>query len=748
MNLNLITKLFLILSLALLAKTSPIEEYPNEVNNAEGRLYNIFHFCNEYVKGRFFLNGEAYLCLVPYSGSIPKDVKELSEKHLIVLNENLYDFTPNINHTFKNCNINETDDNSINICYEEFADIIGVDVEAIKPKLELKETVDSMLQDIKDLCEKEEGIFFSNENGYICLVKPKFILHQSSINYFFIEKFIIYHDEYYTPHKIYTHIDYVEFYEYYEKIAELLNVNIDTLVPYKSFIDAMKEYFKFESKGCILYYEKENSFACFGLSLVPDDEDLNTLLSNHRVVKDGKFYYLTNSSFQCEKGDLSCYDRIAYVMDVDVESIIPKENMVTIIDIKRGCESESGLFYYVSNGANYICLRRYQEQEEADIPENSICFLNIINGENAIYCIKEQYTEVESCKKENEKFDYETCRKTVEDKTMKTFNKYPPVKVVTSITPSGLTTSKTIPSEYLSSTIESSFNTPEASLCSSRKENIAASYYIFIEGDGKSTDKQALLELVNDRMNEIYDIIYKNGEIYRDYCNNDINEELDTTYPEGTKFLFLDELKQGTTTSYDDLIPLKSSLIKVGNYLTHEEDGCSATASVSSGCHTIYAYLTSDMVEEVKKIPNIVKIEESNAYSYVTIKNNIAPSTTFYTKKALDISTTKAIPVITKSTKQIQETFSIEEIPMTTRAKEVPVITSAKEVPLITRAKEVPVITSAKEVPVITSAKEVPVITSAKEVPVTTKKCFPVIVTIKETETETITIKETVTVTI
>lgn len=637
---------------------------------------------------------------------------------------------------------------------------------------------------LKDLCENEEGIFFSNENSYICLVKPNLLYPQSSINILFIGNTIVYHDKYYTPSKKYTHIDYVELYEYYTKIAELLNVNIDTLVPYKSFIDAMKEYFKFMSTSCTLYYEKENSYACFGLSLVPDDEDLNSLISNHRVVKDGKFYYLTESSFICEKGDFSCYDRIAYVMDVDVDSILPKENMETTIDIERSCESESGgLFYYISTGVNYVCLRKYQEQEEADIPENSVCFLD---ENNVIYCVKEQYTEIEACKKENEKFDYETCRKTVEGTVMsKIFYEYPSngksIKTITSLAQSrysGYTTSKTIPYSYLSSINPSpslsskqlsspspsskqlpspssssstsssktvpiltptiiSYDIPEASLCRYRKDDIATSYYITIEGDSESTDKQALLELVNDRMNEIYDIIYKNREIYRDYCNNDIDEELDTAYPEGTKFLFVDELKQGTNTSYDDFIPLKSSLIKVGDYLTREEDGCSATAS--SGCHTIYAYLTENMVEGVKKLPNIVKMEKSNVYSYITIKNDRAPKTT---------PLPKTLPVETiGSSKQLPISSNVVPfIPLTVSTKNVLDITTTKTIPLTT--KQIQETFSTEEIPLTNNVKEIPVTASAKEVPVTTSKCLPVTVTTKVTETETIKVKETVTVTV
>jgi len=324
MNLNFITRLLLILSLALLAKAGPIEEYPNELEYAEGRVgYNV-EFCRKNEYGRFFLDGENFLCLVPYSGSIPKKVEELTEKHLVILNEKIYDLSPNMIHTFKKCDISKKDSDSINECYEEYAEIIGIDVEAIKPKLNLKEAVDSMLQVIKDLCKSEAGLFFFNDDDYICLIKPKKLEVIMDFIGNFIDDFIIYRDEYYTPHKIYTYINYIEFEEYYTKVAKLLNVSIDSLVPYKSFDAAMKKYFEFERERCILYYEKENSFACFGLSVVPYDEDLNMLLNNHRAVIDGEFYYLTKSSFKCERGDFSCYDRIAYVMDVDVDSILPK----------------------------------------------------------------------------------------------------------------------------------------------------------------------------------------------------------------------------------------------------------------------------------------------------------------------------------------------------------------------------------------------------------------------------------------
>jgi len=60
-----------------------------------------------------------------------------------------------------------------------------------------------------------------------------------------------------------------------------------------------------------------------------------------------------------------------------------------------GCNNESGNFYCPSTGKNYVCLHKYKE--EADIPENSVCFLD---SENIIRCINDKYTEIEACKKE------------------------------------------------------------------------------------------------------------------------------------------------------------------------------------------------------------------------------------------------------------------------------------------------------------------------------------------------------------
>ncbi|OUM58542.1 carbohydrate-binding module family 1 protein, partial [Piromyces sp. E2] len=495
-------------------------------------------------------------------------------------------------------------------------------------------------------------------------------------------------------------------------------------------------------ESCILYYERENSYACFGLSLVPRDEDLNTLLYNNRVVQNGKFYYLTHSSFKCENGDLSCYDRIAYVMNVDVDSIIPKEGMTTTIDIEKGCESESGAFHYTSS--NYVCLHKYQD--EKDVPENSVCYLD---EKRNIYCVNGKYTEKESCLRDNEKFDYNSCRISVENTVMsKNFYPYSGINSISSISYT--------PIPY-----------PE--------DGPAISYYIYIEGDGESTDKPSLLKIVNERMNDIYEIIYNHKDKYRYFSNDAIDRELDTTYPEGKKFLFVDELSQDST--FSDFIPMNSSLIKLGNYLSGEENGC----STSSGCHTIYAYLTKDMVVEVKKLSNIAKIDESNAYSYVSVKNDRAPKTTPYPKSINDpippskalpvITSTKIVPLTTKAVPLTTKTVPLtsKTVPLTTKA--VPLTTtstanisvtttSTKTVPLTTKTVP-PTTDSTKEItttdtrifPKTLHPKVVPIITTTTKVlPIT--NCVPVTVTEKEqitvTEKEKITVteKEIVTVTV
>jgi len=261
-------------------------------------------------------------------------------------------------------------------------------------------------------------------------------------------------------------------------------------------------------------------------------------------------------------------------------------------------------------------------------------------------------------------------------------------------------------------------NVPEP-YCPYQTNDLPASYYIFIEGDNESTDKHALLEIVNDRMNEIYHLILENSEKYIYFCNNDINSELGCTIYQ--HLLFVDELKQ-FTTSYDYFVTYKSSLIKVGDYLTSEKDGCSPSSSASGGCHTIYAYLTEDLVEEVKKLPNIVNMKKSNAYSYVSIKNDgSALSTPIYKNGC------KTLP-IPRKTEKVTASITME-IPMTS-----------------TLTEEIPVTSITEEIPMTTSIIETPITASVKEVPVSSSKCLPVIVTVKETET--FIIKETITVTV
>jgi len=820
MNFNIITKFLFILFLALLTKTVPIEEYPNEITR-NGNTYidgkpgkdtfvyrydlskNIpdVDYCKSVTYGkfvsknsRFFLNGNDYLCLAPYIGSIPKDIKELNGKHLIIIDEYFYDLSPNMRHTFKKCDIDKIDKDSIDKCYEEFAEIIGVDVETIKPKLDFKESIDLMLQFLKDSCEKEEGKFFFNNDDYLCLVKPDSVPHRDDL---LNDNIIIYHDAFYTPHDVLTHITTGDFYEYYSKIAKLLNVNIDSLTPSKSFELAVKEFFLIINKGnSCEYYEKGNNFVCISKIYSFYDlynKDIDSLLEENVIIKNETLYRIYDCSFGCailgisyiprfhylpgsysyEEGNLSCYNRIANVMDVDVNSIILKEDTVSIIKNKEGCDSDYDMFYYISidNGYDYVCLHEYQEQEEADIPENSVCFLdnNVI-----INCVNEQHTKIEACKKENEIFDYDSCRETIEHIVLnKSFYEYPsngqPINVTTSETQSIMTTSKTIsysyqpsteqlsspstlsististsisnqlPSQSLSSSTSSSKSIPsptiiefepEASLCNGVDP---APYYIFIEGNGESIDKQALLEILNDRMNEIYNLIFKNVIKYRSFCNVALDEELSTIYPEGTKFLFVDELKQSNTTAYDNFVPLKSYLLKIGNYLTSEEDGCSASASASGGCHTFYAYLSEDMVEEIKNLPNIVKMKESYVYStYFPLYFNRHFDYMSAPKYIVDppfYNHPKSLPKILPEIVSIEEAESI----------------STTEI-IIPTTEQIPEMMSINEIPVTTNTMEILVTTNTKEIPMTTSKCLPstVIVTIKET----VTIKDTKTITV
>ena len=102
-----------------------------------------------------------------------------------------------------------------------------------------------------------------------------------------------------------------------------------------------------------MFYVKNYSYVCFNDPIIPDD-DLNAHIYDHFIFKNEKFHRLSISSFICKDGDLSCYDKIANVMNVIVDSIIPIETKNTIIEIKRNCENEYGTFYYPNGGVNYF----------------------------------------------------------------------------------------------------------------------------------------------------------------------------------------------------------------------------------------------------------------------------------------------------------------------------------------------------------------------------------------------------------
>ncbi|OUM58543.1 hypothetical protein PIROE2DRAFT_16135 [Piromyces sp. E2] len=417
MNLN-ITKLFLTVAFSLIIKANPIKKYPNEVT--EWSMNTPSYFCIDMDGSRFFTNGEYFLCLTHYGGSIPslsKDDKELTEKHLIMLDDEYYEFDPYLRHQFKNCNVSNTDSKSIDECYEEFADIIGVDVENIKPESDVNKANQQLINSLKDSCEKENGIFFYNDEDYICLVNSD---NSEDLASFIINHDITYNGQHYSVEREYSKINNEEFYEYYTRIASLLNVSVDSLVPNNSFKDAFKKYAEFLNNSiCVRFYERDYEFICFYAKMIPHEEDFANPYLRHYVSIDEEFYAISgfSSSFECRYKDPGCYDKIAYIMNVDdVNSIIPNKNKRSIIDIEKDCKNESGIFGY---GNSYACLLNYENVTA--VPQNSVCYAD--RDEN-IYCIYDKYTKVESCLKDNEKFDNEACFDEVKYITRKQLYKY------------------------------------------------------------------------------------------------------------------------------------------------------------------------------------------------------------------------------------------------------------------------------------------------------------------------------------
>ncbi|OUM61199.1 hypothetical protein PIROE2DRAFT_62659 [Piromyces sp. E2] len=120
------------------------------------------------------------------------------------------------------------------------------------------------------------------------------------------------------------------------------------------------------------------------------------------------------------------------------------------------------------------------------------------------------------------------------------------------------------------------------------------------------TVKEAIVELVNERMNNIYDIINNNKDTFIQE-NGELDEklnELNTTLPipENAKFNFINNNRpeaniNPSPDSPVEYIPLNSKLVShicpILNY------------------YAIRAYLSDAIVEQVKQLPNIISCEKS-----------------------------------------------------------------------------------------------------------------------------------------
>ncbi|ORX52545.1 hypothetical protein BCR36DRAFT_582492 [Piromyces finnis] len=116
--------------------------------------------------------------------------------------------------------------------------------------------------------------------------------------------------------------------------------------------------------------------------------------------------------------------------------------------------------------------------------------------------------------------------------------------------------------------------------------------------------QQSIVELVNDRMNTIYDIISKNVVSYgeKDAIIKELYETL--PLPKDSKFLFINNNRPKSNfkpnpNSRINYISINSKLVKyvcpVLNY------------------YTIKAYLSDTIVKQVEQLPNIIYCEESKS---------------------------------------------------------------------------------------------------------------------------------------
>ncbi|OUM65797.1 hypothetical protein PIROE2DRAFT_7120, partial [Piromyces sp. E2] len=150
-------------------------------------------------------------------------------------------------------------------------------------------------------------------------------------------------------------------------------------------------------------------------------------------------------------------------------------------------------------------------------------------------------------------------------------------------------------------------------------------YFVGISRDRNDTSyeletkriKLAINKLVNDRMNDIYNIIYENRD---SYDNDDLLKELDYQFPipSNKKFKFVNtgnnEILKGLNGS--KYIPNNSTIVE---HLSPE-----------SNYYVIRAYLSDVTVEKVKQLPNIIFVNEYGREYYGYYNNDPIPTSTYF----------------------------------------------------------------------------------------------------------------------
>ncbi|ORX70397.1 hypothetical protein BCR32DRAFT_330131 [Anaeromyces robustus] len=115
--------------------------------------------------------------------------------------------------------------------------------------------------------------------------------------------------------------------------------------------------------------------------------------------------------------------------------------------------------------------------------------------------------------------------------------------------------------------------------------------------------QKAIVKLVNERMNDIYDIIQSNREAYSDNDRN-LNELDDllvtwrNTYEKRFQFINYNRPESNLPLN-EDLVPFESNLVKFIAPITNY--------------YTIWAQLSDKLVDEVKSLPNVISVEKNNS---------------------------------------------------------------------------------------------------------------------------------------